>query len=64
MSGQKTLLSKGDYLTTLRQQNANLSFHISNGSSWYATDTNDSTGFTSEEQANFVGKQHRITGDV
>ena len=61
MSGQKTLLSKGDYLTTLRQQNANLSFHISNGSSWYATDTNDSTAFTSEEQANFVGKQHRIT---
>ena len=56
-----TILSKGDYLATLRTESNNMCFHISNGSSWYQTTVDETTAFTEEEAANWIGKKHRVT---
>lgn len=59
-SSRKTLMSKGDYLTTFRQEPDNLCFHISNGSSWYQTTVDSTTAFTADEASNWIGKPHRV----
>ena len=55
--GQKTLLSKGDYLTTLREQGNALCVHLSNGSSWYQVTVKN---FTDDQAANWAGKTHKV----
>jgi beta-galactosidase/beta-glucuronidase len=62
-SGQKTIVSKGDYCFTLRTQDGDngrtaFSFHIFQGGAWRAL-----TYTMSEEQnANWAGKEHTVTG--
>ena len=60
--GQKMLAGKGDYNFALRSQGSAsapaFSFHISNGSSWYAT----TYSMNATQAANWLNNKHQVIG--